>query len=334
VSIQYLTAIGEVLQHCLVGTPLPEGNPLDPESKDWHRATLLRHLSFQIEVCPDTGKTPSHFLCLYHDPPVPGAVQTLLQQKCHCEIPRFVDRTFAYGVSEDKDGKRKRAPANWFPTINSGPWVYGVPAGGQGSRTDLHALTAAVKANLPSSVIEHHTATVAKHVPFFKLLRSTYAKGTRRLVRVFWLYGPPRVGKNLFLEQRYPGIFLKNSGTGHWWDLYDNETTVCINDIDADTKTTVADYMSWLDGVPLQVQTKGGFVPAMWDVVWITANSNCDEYLATRDWRQPQKDAFRARIEAEFNLPDRDSDLVECWRNDPVSIPPVRDRASHLSYLP
>lgn len=201
-----------LVTHLITGVGTNDWDETDPL---YHRFALLRHLSWQLELCPDTGRTHAHVLFGYHQAVRMTAPQKLLGVKCHVERPINLERTFAYGVAETKDGEPKRAPADHFG--GSGPFFVGVSVGGQGARNDLHALRLAVELGADEkTAVEHHTVAVARHMPFYKHIRTVYDKPQQRLVRVFWLYGPPRIGKNTVLRRLYPAAYVKTSGTAHW----------------------------------------------------------------------------------------------------------------------
>lgn len=321
-----LKSFGKLVDHLVTGV----GEcPFDDSSPHYHQVAKLRHLSYQLEICPETKRTHAHVLCGYHTAQRPAAVQKLLGVKCHVERVRNVARAFAYGTAAEKDGEPKRAPADHFG--GSGPFVFGVPVGGQGQRNDLHALRLAVERGISDKgAAEHHTLTVAKYLPFYKHIKGIYDAPVRRLVRCFWLFGPPRVGKNIVLARRYPSLYLKVAGTDHWFDRYNGESVIVINDLDSDPKQSVANLMTWLDGQPTLVAYKGGFHTAKWTVVWVTANTDLFEYVASQSWPDAQKDAFRARFEGVFELPSRNHKFVPKVRRPQVIEPPFVDQMSHL----
>lgn len=319
---------GRIINRELTGVgDIPDG--WDPEAPLYQRFAKLRHLSFQLELCPDTGRTHAHLLVGYKEAQRISAVQTLFDCKCHVERPKDLRATYVYGTALNKDGQRKRAPDGHLGL--TGSFTFGVPAGGQGSRTDIEALLLAVKVGASEKeALEGHTTTVARHMTFYKHIRSVYEEPPTRLVRVFWLYGPPRVGKNTALSHRYSSLYIKSAGSARWFDGYTGQKVLCLNDMDSDDTVKVGDFMSWTDGLPLRVQVKGSTVCARWDVVWFTANVSLDTFLTSRNFASAQDEAFRARIEGVFYLAERNAKFEQVSRNPAVGRFDPVDQMSHL----
>lgn len=73
-----------------------------------------------------------------------------------------------------------------------------------------------------------------------------------------WVYGSTGVGKSKACRLEFPGAFIKDPNTP-WWDGYDFEDTVIIDDFDKYQKSQGGDMKRWMDRYPFQAQFKGGY---------------------------------------------------------------------------
>lgn len=72
----------------------------------------------------------------------------------------------------------------------------------------------------------------------------------------FWVFGQTGTGKSRWARREYPNLFVKM--INKWWDGYDGQDTVLIEDIDPDRCTHLAHYMkTWVDHYPFPAETKG-----------------------------------------------------------------------------
>lgn len=71
-----------------------------------------------------------------------------------------------------------------------------------------------------------------------------------------WIYGVSGSGKTRGVLERYPEAYLKTCNK--WWDGYQGEETVLIDDIDETHKCLVHHLKIWGDHKPFLAETKGG----------------------------------------------------------------------------
>jgi len=73
---------------------------------------------------------------------------------------------------------------------------------------------------------------------------------------VTWVWGPSGCGKTKYAVDTLPSAYLKNPSTGKWWDGYDADAEVILDEIDRET-----DYgrlKELTDRYTCRVETKGG----------------------------------------------------------------------------
>lgn len=72
-----------------------------------------------------------------------------------------------------------------------------------------------------------------------------------------WIVGKTRCGKTRRAMLENPGAYIKDPNTV-WWDGYNGEEVVIIDDFDKFQVKQGGDIKRWLDRYPVQAQTKGG----------------------------------------------------------------------------
>lgn len=166
-----------------------------------------------------------------------------------------------------------------------GPYEFGTPKK-QGERTDLEALVADMKTNkrkLSEIAVEHPT----KYSQYRNGLRDIFAfLQTKRTepteCHVRW--GPPGSGKTRFVYDNYPYADIYRKPKGPWWDGYEGQPIVLIDDYYGDMD--FEDLLHLCDRYPLKVPIKGGFVEFNAKAIYFTSN------IEPRLW-YPKIDATR-----------------------------------------
>lgn len=72
-----------------------------------------------------------------------------------------------------------------------------------------------------------------------------------------WFYGETGTGKSFTARQLYPKAYLKRPNK--WWDGYQGEDDVIIEELSPDHKVTLPALKEWSDHYPFPAETKGGY---------------------------------------------------------------------------
>lgn len=214
-----------------------------------------------------------------------------LHHQGYVEFTRSRRRAFALGILPDAHWEVARADRNYnhdYCTKEAcrveGPWEIGVfePLK-QGTRNDLNAVKKTIESGASLRDL------VNQHWPEFCRYNRGIIDGRRILraqrdfqteLRIF--YGPPGTGKS-HLAKVYAGedaYWLRRGNTGVWFDDYDGEHTVVIDDFDGWIPSGL--LMQLADQYPLRVDTKHGSANFTSKSIIITTNYMPDMWYGLR----------------------------------------------------
>jgi hypothetical protein len=75
-----------------------------------------------------------------------------------------------------------------------------------------------------------------------------------------WYHGAPGTGKSLCARTRFPHLFLK--ALNHWWDGYEGEETVLIEEWEVTSGKFLGHHLKiWSDRYPFKPEIKGSSLP-------------------------------------------------------------------------
>lgn len=126
---------------------------------------------------------------------------------------------------------------------------------------------------------ESHFGEMMRYAKGFDRYRMTMKSKFRNWqTKAIVFYGPPGTGKSFAASQTALANFgedvyyLDLSGETVWWDGYTGQKCVVIEEFYGQMK--IGYMLKLLDRYPLQVQTKGSYVPFLADVIFITSNEH------------------------------------------------------------
>lgn len=105
-----------------------------------------------------------------------------------------------------------------------------------------------------------------------------------------WIWGPPRVGKSHLARTKYTPLYLKD--TNKWWDGYDGEPYVLIDELCPEQCKYMVHFLKrWADRWVFSAETKGARIQARPQLIIVTSNYSPDDCFTGVDL-----DAIRSRF--------------------------------------
>lgn len=179
----------------------------------------------------------------------------------------------------------------------------GIRPTGQGSRTDVKKLGDLIREGWTDKEICEYEADdesdwCGTWVRNYKGIREarrvldTKKRNWPMHVVIYW--GKPGTGKTRLVYDLHGVDNVYPKMVGKWWDGYNQEPTVLIDDFDPSNcfDITFDFYLKLLDRYPMRVETKGGTCEFLSRTIIFTSNIDPDEWFLTKS----NRDAFFRRV--------------------------------------
>lgn len=135
----------------------------------------------------------------------------------------------------------------------------------QGKRNDIHAVRDMLKDKPTTTlrdILDTHPAVLARYPKFVETVRRCYAAPTTLSwddAPNVWFYGPAGLGKSRAARASSTSLYVKMANK--WWDGYDNEDDVLIDDFHPDQAKYLVSFLKiWADRYPFPAEVKGGTI--------------------------------------------------------------------------
>lgn len=179
-----------------------------------------------------------------------------------------------------------------------GPWEWGEMSQ-QGKRTDIHDAVDKIKKGVPlKQVAEEHSVTFVRCHKGFQALDAMInpapERGHDNMRLIIWC-GLPGCGKTWYVRDRYRDAYSAMDTSNGWFDGYSGQQTIVFDEFTGQFPLQL--LFKLIDGQPMQLQVKGGFVKIRATTIIILSNLHLDTLYAGN----PNRDAFERRIQ-EFSI--------------------------------
>jgi len=139
-----------------------------------------------------------------------------------------------------------------------GPWEWGAPKPGQGSRSDLIHVKRALDDGQPMAYIaDNFFGTFLRYQRGLKEYKRLKMPRRDWQMDIVLIIGPSGTNKSRWARREFPEAYWKD-GT-KWWDDYDGQETVIWDEFYGHC-CKYSDLLRILDRYPMKVETKGGYV--------------------------------------------------------------------------
>lgn len=148
--------------------------------------------------------------------------------------------------------------------------------GNQGKRSDLEEFALAIKEKDNKELYESYPSRYLLYCRNVDKVRMVIQDPPQDLTERcgIWFTGPPKSGKSM-RARKFGSFYEKNCNK--WWDGYNNEDIIIIDDIDQ-SHEWMAHYLKiWADIYPFIAEIKGGTIKIRPKKIIVTSNHNIDE---------------------------------------------------------
>lgn len=124
----------------------------------------------------------------------------------------------------------------------------------------------------------------------------------------YWIYGSTGIGKSRWVRSNYPGFF--NKSQNKWWDGYNGEKVVLIDDFDHSGNALGHLLKIWADCYSFSAEIKGGTIKPVIDTFIITSQYTPHGIWCKGDDSKNHDIEMRDAIKRRFSIKTIDEDGV------------------------
>ena len=99
--------------------------------------------------------------------------------------------------------------------------------------------------------------------------------------KCYWIYGPSGIGKSYLVRDAFINIYEKSNNI--WWDGYNNEEVVLIDDFDKSCLKLTYYLKIWADKYRFNAEIKGGSIQPSYGILIVTSNYSIYELFNIYD---------------------------------------------------
>lgn len=159
-----------------------------------------------------------------------------------------------------------------------------------------------------------------ENIKIYEYIHAKYQEvEDRPILDNIWIYGPSGCGKSSKVRNEYESFYTK--GMHKWWDGYNQEEVVLLDDFDPTHGSYLSYYLKiWADHYAFNAEVKGGMLRARPKTVIITSQYTIEQCFRLKDGSpdQPTIDAISRRFK-KLNYSGFFGQFVDPdWHGNPV----------------
>ena len=154
-----------------------------------------------------------------------------------------------------------------------GPWEFGTKPVQRNNKTDWEE----VRLNAKRGRIEDIPADIyVKHYNNLKRIEKDHIQVVDfNRLRGFWIYGESGFGKSRLARKEYPDAYPKLCNK--WWDGYQNQKNIIMDDIGLDHRCLGQQLKIWSDRYGCILENKGGAMSSTYENFVVTSQYSIEE---------------------------------------------------------
>lgn len=134
---------------------------------------------------------------------------------------------------------------------------FGIIPMSQGKRTDIEKVKELVSSGKGMKDVIN-VASSYQSIKTGEVLLKYLEKKRNFKPYVLWIHGESGSGKTRMAYELYPDLYRKTNSTGKWWDGYDADENILLDDIKDMSREFYSVLLELLDRYDCRVETKGG----------------------------------------------------------------------------